>query len=150
MIIIVFIMRQNDFYHYFLGSSNVISTESKNRFVKKGWGSEVWVTNNDQYCLKILVLNPNSRGSLHFHKDKHETWYVNKGTLTVESINTETGKQDTTIFNTGESIIVCPLTPHRLINASDTDICEIIEASTTHRDEDSYRISPGDSQTKNN
>src|SRR5216683_2076167 len=50
-------------------------------FVKKGWGSELWIANNSQYCGKLLRLNKGKRCSLHFHKIKTESFYLHSGRL---------------------------------------------------------------------
>jgi len=47
--------------------------------VKKIWGSEEWLVNNELYCCKILNLKKGYRCSIHYHKDKDETFYVLKG-----------------------------------------------------------------------
>jgi hypothetical protein len=43
-------------------------------FVKKGWGSELWLVNGDLYCGKILRFNKGKKCSLHYHKLKTETF----------------------------------------------------------------------------
>ena len=58
-------------------------------FVEKGWGSElIWVT-NDQYCSKFLRFNSGSQFSMHFHRDKKESWYVLDGLFEVTWIETK-------------------------------------------------------------
>ena len=42
--------------------------------VKKEWGSEVWMVNNELYCGKKLMLIKGKRVSLHKHKNKDETF----------------------------------------------------------------------------
>jgi len=53
------------------------------KFVQKGWGWESWIANNDQYCGKLLFFKKGKRCSFHYHKKKHETFYVQSGRLLV-------------------------------------------------------------------
>ena len=50
----------------------------------KGWGDELWITNNEKYCGKILRFNEGSSFSMHYHILKEETWCVTKGKLILE------------------------------------------------------------------
>jgi mannose-6-phosphate isomerase-like protein (cupin superfamily) len=54
--------------------------------VKKPWGFEIWLVYNDHYAHKLLVVLPGKRLSLQRHKEKTETWIVEKGEpqLTLE------------------------------------------------------------------
>ncbi len=49
--------------------------------VKKGWGGEVWIANNELYCGKLLRLDKGKKCSLHYHKLKTESFYLHKGRL---------------------------------------------------------------------
>ena len=42
--------------------------------VSKGWGSEFIWESNDLYCGKFLNFKEGARFSMHFHKEKDETW----------------------------------------------------------------------------
>ena len=46
--------------------------------VDKDWGSELWLANNKEfdYCGKILTIKPGKGTSMHFHSNKHETFYI--------------------------------------------------------------------------
>jgi len=111
--------------------------------VKKGWGSEfIWVT-NDKYCCKFMNFFDGAKFSMHFHKDKEETWYVQSGKFIVRWIDTNTAELhekeligDAVWHNT-------PCMPHQLecIKAG-----TIIEVSTPDSVEDNYRVGKGDSQ----
>ena len=59
--------------------------------VDKGWGYElIWAT-NDLYCGKIMVFEKaGSKMSMHFHKEKDESWFVNQGTFLLRWIDTNT------------------------------------------------------------
>ena len=57
--------------------------KNKVKTVPKSWGREVWIENNDDYCCKILTVKKNKRCSIHYHKNKKETFLVNKGCLRI-------------------------------------------------------------------
>ena len=47
----------------------------------KGWGEELWITNNNKYCGKILQFKKDSSFSMHYHIKKEETWCVTRENL---------------------------------------------------------------------
>ena len=112
----------------------------KPKYVEKDWGSETWFANNleHNYCGKILEIKKDQGTSMHFHIDKHEVFYVLEGTLKVDWIDTESGKQHTMYVSQHKSMEMPQGVPHSLI-ASGGNV-KLIEASTFHRDEDSYRL----------
>jgi len=52
--------------------------------IEKPWGYEVIWAKTDKYVAKFLHINPNSRMSLQFHKEKEETIYVMAGELKLQ------------------------------------------------------------------
>jgi mannose-6-phosphate isomerase-like protein (cupin superfamily) len=113
--------------------------------VDKGWGYEVIWATNDQYCGKIMVFtDAGSRCSMHFHKDKDETWFVNAGTFIVRWIDTKTSTLHEKVLSEGDVWHNPPLQPHQLEALVPDSM--IFEVSTADSVEDNYRISPGDSQ----
>ncbi len=111
--------------------------------VQKGWGSEVIFANNEMYCGKLLRFNKGARFSMHFHMKKDETWYLAEGTIRLNWIDTTNAKKMTEVVRKGEVIRNRPGEPHQVEALSDAVIFEV---STTHFDEDSYRVERGDSQ----
>lgn len=111
--------------------------------VKKGWGEEeIWVT-NDHYCSKFMHFEKGAKFSMHFHRDKIETWYVMSGEFEVRWINTKDASHDSQILKAGDTWHNDPLFPHQLIcYAKGT----ILEVSTPDSVEDNYRVLPGNSQ----
>lgn len=99
--------------------------------VSKVWGEEIWMANTDLYCGKKLILKKGKRCSLHYHKNKNETFYIDSGTILMEMENEER------IMHSGESVLIEPGTKHRFSGLEDS---VIIEISTHHDDLDSYRI----------
>jgi mannose-6-phosphate isomerase-like protein (cupin superfamily) len=112
-------------------------------YVQKGWGSElIWAT-NDKYCGKLMNFNSGSKFSMHFHRDKEETWYVQSGKFIVRWINTDTAEiahQELIVGNIWHN---APCFPHQL---ECLESGTIIEVSTPDSVEDNYRVAKGDSQ----
>jgi D-lyxose ketol-isomerase len=55
-------------------------------YVPKKWGFERWVANSDLYCGKVLFLAKGVPSSLHFHRVKDETMYVQEGAVILEYV----------------------------------------------------------------
>ena len=115
-------------------------------YVEKGWGHElIWAT-TDQYCGKIMLFkNPGNKFSMHFHKEKDETWFVNAGKFIVRWIDTKDAKHYEKVLNEGDVWHNPPLQPHQLEALLPNSM--IVEVSTADSVEDNYRLIPGDSQT---
>ena len=113
--------------------------------VDKGWGYElIWAT-NDKYCGKIMVFERiGAKFSMHFHKEKDETWFVNNGRFLLNYIDTTTAEYKSQELTSGMTWHNPPLQPHQLVCMEPGS--SITEVSTPDSVEDNYRISPGDSQ----
>ena len=114
--------------------------KSKPKKVQKQWGYELWLANNEteNYCGKILYIKEGYKGSMHFHSEKHETFYILEGKLRVDTLNTETAEKSVDILNEGDTFVLDRLKPHQLI-AHEGDV-KFLEISTFHEDSDSYRV----------
>lgn len=111
----------------------------------KGWGYELWIENNKNYCGKLLVFNPGKSCSMHFHAVKEETMYLQSGHLQILLIDPQTGKQYTEELNPGDSIFIPRNQMHQILAPpTNTGPSELFEFSTTHDDKDSYRVWKGD------
>lgn len=98
---------------------------------RKDWGQEKWIENNGLYCLKeMLVLNFGAC-SLHYHKEKDETFYVVVGEMILFC------EGDFRILGPGDSYRIRPYREHSFFGIQSTSF---FEASTHHKDEDSYRL----------
>jgi mannose-6-phosphate isomerase-like protein (cupin superfamily) len=115
--------------------------------VEKGWGyEEIWAT-NDLYCSKYMVFpKAGNKFSMHFHKEKDETWHVLNGSFKVRYIDTTNATMIEEELQKGSVFYNPPLQPHQLIALEDDSI--ILEVSTPDSVEDNYRIAPGDSQSE--
>lgn len=109
-------------------------------FVPKGWGSELWIHNDEMYCGKKMVLHKGKRCSLHYHKLKTETFYVQSGKVQME-LKLPDGNKEVLILDAGDAVHLPQGTLHRFTGLEDS---EIFEFSTQHFDEDSYRVEKGD------
>jgi len=113
--------------------------------VPKGWGSELILANNDKYCGKLLQFKCGSKFSMHYHLLKEETFYLLRGDIRFYHIDLANATHVSTAIKEGSVIDIPPGCPHQIEALTDVTI---VEVSTTHRDSDSYRIHPGDSQNK--
>ena len=115
--------------------------------VKKGWGMEIIWATNDQYCGKIMLFDKKgAKFSMHFHKEKDETWFVNSGQFILRYIDTTTATTREVILKEGDVWHNPPLQPHQLEALQPNSM--IFEVSTPDSVEDNYRIAPGDSQSE--
>jgi len=120
-----------------------------NNIVSKGWGYELWIENNELYCGKHLHVLPTKWCSVHYHKNKKETFYVINGELLLEysdNIDKEFWKEKFAyqkVLKKGDSLTLDTLTAHRFTSNTSYP-CDFIEFSTHHEDSDSYRIIKGD------
>ncbi len=113
--------------------------------VNKAWGYEIWMVNNNKYCGKILHFSNKTKFSMHYHLIKDETWYVNQGEFIFRWIDTTNANVIEEVLTMGQSVHIPVGLPHQL---ETIDGGEIIETSTEHFEEDSYRVFKGDSQVK--
>lgn len=113
-----------------------------------GWGFELAWANKDNYCGKILIFNnPGSKTSMHFHKDRTKSWFVNAGLFQLRYIDTKTAELKQLTLKEGDTYTMNSFVPHQLIAMSPEAM--IFEVSTPEVENDNYKIGPGDSDGKN-
>lgn len=126
--------------------SNGLNTKIESRkdriIVPKGWGEEEWIINNDKYCGKILRFNYDKKCSLHYHKIKDEIFLCTKGIFLIE-IGENENKLNTLYLFPNESLHIPVGILHRMTGLLEHKN-ELIEFSSTHYDDDSYRVIKGD------
>jgi mannose-6-phosphate isomerase-like protein (cupin superfamily) len=110
---------------------------------EKAWGSETWIINTPDYCLKYLNFNKGSKFSMHFHAIKKETWTIESGKFILRWINTENAETKIMVLEKDMIINIPQLLPHQIECIEEG---RIIEVSTQHFEKDSYRVGKGDSQ----
>ncbi len=96
---------------------------------KKEWGEEQWIVNKE-YCGKKLILQKNRRCSLHKHEKKDEVFYLLSGLVKMEI------GDDVFTLLPGDFVHIPSGTYHRFSGLEDS---EIMEFSTNHQEDDSYR-----------
>jgi len=99
------------------------------KVVEKVWGSEEWIVNRE-YCGKFLNLRKGYQCSLHSHRDKDETFYLLEGRVFLEL------EGERIVMVPGDVELIEPGQQHRFTGLEDS---KIIEFSTHHEDEDTYR-----------
>ena len=111
--------------------------------IDKGWGYELWIVNNEKYCGKILKFNDNTKFSMHYHLKKDETWFVKSGKFIFRWVDTKNADIIEQELTENDTIRIPMGLPHQLETIAGG---AIIEISTQHFEEDSYRIMKGSGQ----
>jgi mannose-6-phosphate isomerase-like protein (cupin superfamily) len=116
-------------------------------YVEKGWGYELIFASTDKYCGKLMCFTrPGAKFSMHFHREKDETWFINAGQFMLRYIDTNTAELKELLLKEGDVWHNPPLQPHQVEALQPNSL--IFEVSTADSVEDNYRIAPGDSQKK--
>lgn len=105
------------------------------------WGYELRLVNEPEYCGKLLVLESKESSSLHYHKEKKETFIVLSGDvkLTYYSSDDRGEYAVNIVLHIGSVITLLPLQKHQFRAINNTR-ARILEVSTHHEDSDTYRI----------
>lgn len=112
--------------------------------VLKGWGKEIWFWNSDRYCYKHLYINKDRKCSYHYHRVKDEIFHCVTGPVTIKfSFGDDISQSETIVLKEDEVFHVPPLLRHQMIADHGRDVI-LVEISTTHDDNDSYRVIKGD------
>jgi mannose-6-phosphate isomerase-like protein (cupin superfamily) len=106
--------------------------------IEKSWGSETVIINNEKYCGKILQINRGKSNSLHRHKVKKETFYIQQGTILLTYVTRDGSFVSSVdqILTKGDSITIPPMTWHMIEGITKA---EVFEFSTTHKEDDVER-----------
>jgi mannose-6-phosphate isomerase-like protein (cupin superfamily) len=108
----------------------------------KGWGREIWIANSALYCGKILQFDKGKRCSLHYHKVKTESFYLESGRLLVRLMpSPESEAIEELEMTPGTCMDIPPGLVHQMEALEDA---ELFEFSTQHFENDSYRLVKGD------
>ena len=108
--------------------------------IDKSWGYEICRVNNkkENYCSKIISINEGCSTSMHYHINKHETFYVRVGCLRVDTLDTSTAETESHIVEVGQVLEIDRYLPHQLI--AHNGPVEIDETSTYSCSTDSHRV----------
>jgi mannose-6-phosphate isomerase-like protein (cupin superfamily) len=115
----------------------------KGKYINKGWGHELHIENNEDYCGKLLVFNKDKKFSMHYHIEKYETWFIQKGKLKFIWIDPQNADIHEDILREGDIVTIYQGISHQLEAIEDSII---FETSTQDKIKDSYRVWKGDSQ----
>jgi len=127
--------------------------------VSKEWGFEKRIINTEKYCGKLLYVVKSKHTSLHYHKIKDETFYVNSGKVKVYyqdslkiaqacvaeaimnpkdgSLSIPLHQLESVTLNVGDAFRVPAGRIHRIYAIEDT---QLYEFSTTHDENDTVRL----------
>jgi len=111
-------------------------------YAEKSWGAEYWLVNSEKYCSKILKVDVDKAGSIHTHKLKTETFVTLIGQAKVEIWESHAKEPHCVLKGDCFTVTIRPGQYHRLSNIGDETVY-VLEVSTEHFEEDSYRIQPG-------
>jgi quercetin dioxygenase-like cupin family protein len=114
----------------------------KPEYHQKGWGYEMWIHNDADYCGKLLFFEKGKRCSYHYHKLKIETFYLQDGKMLIMHGDSDNyGEAKETLLTAGDVFEVPIGLRHQMVALTD---CNLFEFSTQHFEEDSYRVLKGD------
>ena len=94
------------------------------RTVIKPWGKEEWVAHNEFYVLKLITLNKGYRTSLHYHDEKRETYYVERGRI-VSWLEGDDGSIAKKEILPDSKVEIVPGKAHRVEALEDSYIIEV-------------------------
>jgi mannose-6-phosphate isomerase-like protein (cupin superfamily) len=106
---------------------------------KKAWGAE-FLLRNEEYCIKFMELLPGHQVSVHFHKEKVESFVLLQGSMTIEVI-VDGETRNVVLKEIGESFTIGDCVPHTYyVTPGTSEKVVFLEASTKDSSNDSYRI----------
>lgn len=109
-----------------------------------GWGREDWIVNSDLYCGKLLRVEPGKRCSFHFHIKKHEHFCLLNGNIDMTLVHKD-GRRELIKMTPGDILYITPGLVHSFICPESEKVPAILlEVSTRHYEDDSYRVVKGD------
>ncbi len=111
--------------------------------VPKGWGYELWITNNEKYCGKLLSFNQGKKCSWHYHKIKDETFYILSGSFVIKFSEEDDIESAAVMLIEEGQVFHVPIGLRHQMQAIYNN-SQIMEFSTKHLDSDSHRIIKGD------
>jgi mannose-6-phosphate isomerase-like protein (cupin superfamily) len=115
--------------------------------IPKGWGRETIIANffgEFGYAGKLLIYDKaGAVSSMHWHKEKHETFYILSGQFYLKYYNLNNADEIETSLKVGDVVVIPPNNPHQL---TCIEAGTIIEFSSKDNTADNYRIIKGDSQ----
>lgn len=115
----------------------VFETFQRIAVTKKLWGYEVWFFNTDTLCMKILVVYPGHSCSDHYHKKKYEIFTCIDSWEDSRLVMILDGKEK--VMKRGDYVEIRQGMVHSFHVIGERP-CALLELSTQHRENDSFRI----------
>jgi mannose-6-phosphate isomerase-like protein (cupin superfamily) len=106
---------------------------------EKYWGRIESIVSDNEIAGKRIFVQKGGQGSLEYHVEKYETYYVHSGEVKV-GLRIGRAENRSIVMTPGESYDVRPGVMHLRIGLEDT---VIIEISTRDSDSDSYLVEDG-------
>ncbi len=97
--------------------------------INKPWGREIIFAHTREYIGKILVIVSGEATSLHYHKEKEETFYIDSGTGFIQLGSKKYFAEGGKVFQ------IPPGVPHRIVAVENV---RVIEVSNGHLDDVIY------------
>lgn len=111
---------------------------------KKNWGYELLWACQEFYCGKILVFEKaGNKCSMHFHKERDKSYFVNNGKFILRIIDTSTGSLIENEIQEGDTFDINRLTPHQLEAVIEGS--SVTEVSNYYDSNDIFRLIPSSS-----
>ena len=108
--------------------------------VEKSWGFERIFINTDLYCVKELNIKESCATSKHYHKKKHETFYLIQGVANITIFDINGKKKEVYTLKERETFCIEPNTIHSIENVSFDQTLILLESSTEDKPQDNIRI----------
>ncbi|KAA6455591.1 hypothetical protein DYQ86_27450 [Acidobacteria bacterium AB60] len=105
----------------------------------KYWGRIETIVSDDEIAAKRIFVQKDGQGSLEYHVEKRETYYIHSGKVKV-GLRIGRAENRSIVMTPGESYDVRPGVMHLRVGLEDT---VIIEVSTRDSDSDSYLVEDG-------
>ena len=99
-------------------------SKNSDKKVERPWGTYEIITKGNGFQVKRLIINPDSRLSLQWHRHRDETWVIVRGFAEIE---VNKNKKN---LGRGENVFVARTITHRIKNISVVEPLEIIEVQT--------------------
>lgn len=105
--------------------------------IKKVWGTEFVIVNEELYCCKLLKLTPGFQCSIHAHGEKDETFIGVQGNVVLHIHNPDKSILKSYPITPGTKRHIFPQTFHSF---EANNVAWIMEVSTNHDDADVVRL----------
>jgi len=130
--------------HIVEGCSDIVTK------ISKEWGTEYILPTSPDYTVKYMSICPGAACSLHFHRNKHETFTLFQGELWIIYYTKEGDKKFIKLTKALDAFVIPPCTPHAFMVPTYQEFDTLfIESSTADSPDDSYRLSRSTSNVTN-